>query len=326
MVNTGQPTDRARYVRSVTEQQARRGRARARAGVIALPAALLTLLAGCTPPEPTAAPSYRGAELAHVVIIMEENKSASTMKGDPAAPYLNGLAKEFSLATDYRAVAHPSLPNYLALTGGTTAGITSDCNPPGGRCQALGANIGDEIVASGRSWKLYAESMPAPCSLLNSGDYAVKHNPFLYYPGVTRDAAFCAAHDVPFSQFAQDLATTSSLPDYSFITPNLCNDMHNCSVATGDAWLAREVPLILASPAFTGQNSLLIITFDEASGGGNNVMCIFAGPAARRGFTTSAPYSHYSILRTLELSWRLQSLSRNDATALPMTEMLAGSP
>lgn len=308
-----------------------------RALLLAMSLALATLLAGCTAPAPAphsssaspgsaARPTDRAAELQHVVIIMEENKPASAVRGNAAAPYVNGLANQFSVATNYRAVSHPSLPNYLALTSGTTAGITSDCNPPGGRCQALVANIGDEIDASGRTWKMYAEGMPAPCSPYNSGKYAVKHNPFLYYPSVARDQAYCAGHVVPYSQFAPDLATTSSLPSYSFISPNLCNDMHDCSVGTGDAWLAREVPRILDSPAFTTQNSLLIIAFDEADTPSNSVLCIFAGPAAKLGYTSSTRFSHYSILSTLEVAWGLKPLTVNDATATPMTEMLTGSP
>lgn len=290
---------------------------------------LVAVLTGCISPAraPTAAPT-RALDLQHVVIIVEENKPASAITGNAAAPYLNGLASEFALATDYHAVGHPSLPNYLALTSGTTAGIASDCNPPGVFCRASVATIADEIVASGRTWKAYAEGMPAPCWRHNGGDYAVKHNPFLYYPSVTRDPAYCAAHDVPYSEFAHDLATTSTLPSYSFITPNLCNDMHNCSVATGDGWLAREVPRILKSPAFTEQNSLLIITFDEAESGtpGNSVLCIFAGSAAKRGYLSSTPYSHYSVLRTLEDAWGLKPLTRHDATASSMTDMLAASP
>jgi phospholipase C len=314
--------------------------ARTHAISFAISAALmLLLLTGCTPPAPAPAPapapqattaSPGSTDLAtglqHVVIIMEENKPASAVLGNAAAPYLNRLAGEFSVATHYRAVSHPSLPNYLAITSGTTAGITSDCNPPGAFCEASVANIADRIIASGRSWKMYAESMPAPCLQRNSGRYAVKHNPFLYYPSVTRDPAYCSSHDVPYSRFAQDLATASSLPNYSFVSPDLCNDMHDCSVATGDAWLAREVPRILNSPAFSRQNSLLIITFDEADTPGNAVLCIFAGPAAKRGYTSSTPYSHYSILRTLEDAWGLTPLTRNDATATPMTAMLAGSP
>ena len=298
--------------------------------------ALLALVSGCagstsstpgsagSPGSPSTQATPANATLQHVVIIMEENKPSSAVIGNPAAPYLNGLATNYSVAANYSAVSHPSLPNYLAITSGGTAGISSDCNPPGGSCLASVANITDEIVTTGRTWKMYAESMPAPCDPYNSGEYAVKHNPFLYYPKVTRDRAYCAAHDVPYSQFGQDLATTTTLPDYSFISPNLCNDMHDCPVATGDQWLAREVPHILQSPAFTQQNSLLIVTFDEGDGSTNTVACIFAGPAAKRGFTSATVYTHYSILRTLEVAWGLRSLTRNDATATPMTAMLSG--
>jgi phospholipase C len=314
-----------------------------RAAPVAASIALLVLLSGCagsitsTPGSvaslgsvassgsPSTESMPASATLQHVVIVMEENKPSSAVLGNTAAAYLNGLATSYSVATNYSAVSHPSLPNYLAITSGGTAGISSDCNPPGGSCLASVANITDEIVASGRTWKMYAESMPAPCAPYNSGEYAVKHNPFLYYPKVTRDRAYCAAHDVPYSQFGQDLATTTTLPDYSFISPNLCNDMHDCPVATGDRWLAREVPHILQSPAFTQQNSLLIVTFDEGDGSNNTVACIFAGPAAKRGFTSATAYSVYSILRTLEVAWGLPSLTRNDATATPMTAMLTGA-
>ena len=312
------------------------------AAPLAAAIALLMLLSGCaggssttpspvgsagpvgSPNSPSTEASAASAALQHVVIIVEENKPSSEVMGNPAASYLNGLARSYSVATNYSAVSHPSLPNYLAITSGGTAGISSDCNPPGGSCLASVANITDEIVASGRTWKMYAESMPAPCTSHNSGEYAVKHNPFLYYPKVTRDSAYCAAHDVPYSQFGQDLATTTTLPDYSFISPNLCNDMHDCPVATGDQWLAREVPRILQSPAFTQQHSLLIVTFDEGDGSTNTVACIFAGPAAKRGVTSATAYSHYSILRTLEVAWGLPALTRNDATATPMTAMLSG--
>ncbi len=311
-------------------------RGRDRAALTAASFALLMLVTGCTTrgdatpvtpvmPAATASPASTGLAIDHVVIIMEENKPASGVVGNASAPYLNGLATSYSLATDYWAVTHPSLPNYLAITGGSTAGITSDCSP-GPSCRASGVNIADEIIASGRSWKMYAESMPAPCSPTSSGEYAVKHNPFLYYASVTRDRAYCAAHDVPFSQFAGDLATTTSLPNYSLISPNLCNDMHDCSVATGDAWLAREVPEILGSPAFTQQNSLLIVTFDEGDNSSNTVACIFAGPAAKRHSTSATAYSHYSVLRTLEDAWRLTPLTRNDTTATPMTALLSSSP
>lgn len=285
--------------------------------------------AGSTPTHSTARPSSaseptrtrtNAEPLQHVVIIVDENKPASSVIGSPEAPYLTRLAKTSALASRYSAVTHPSLPNYLALTSGSTAGITTDCNPPGGSCLDTGPNIAQELDQSGRTWKMYAESMPAPCTSENSGPYAVKHNPFLYFPSVTGDAAYCAAHDVPYSRFTADL--TGELPDYAFISPNLCDDMHDCSIATGDAWLQANVPRILASAAFTRQRSLLVITFDEGDQADNVVTCIFAGSAARVHTVSAAPFTHYSLLRTIELEWGLAPLSAEDASATPMTALL----
>jgi phospholipase C len=272
-------------------------------------------------PAPSAAPAAP-APLQHIVVIMDENKPAQSVIGSVAAPYLTGLARKYAQASHYSAITHPSLPNYLAVTSGTTAGITSDCNPPGGRCLDTGANLAEELDAAGRSWKMYAESMPAPCSTTNTGLYAVKHNPFLYFPSVTRSAAYCRAHDVPYDQLAVDLASAHTLPDFSFISPNLCDDMHDCSVAAGDRWLSANVPRILASPAFSTQRSLLVITFDEGDAADNVVPCVFAGPAARRGTTVSTPFTHYSLLRTIEKAWGLPAMTANDANSAPMSPLL----
>lgn len=265
-------------------------------------------------PHPNAAQTPL-AKFDHIVIIIEENKTSSSIIGNGGAPYINQLARTYAQADNYYAVAHPSLPNYLALTSGTTAGITSDCNPPGGSCTANVTNIADEIEQSGRSWKMYAESMPSPCTLTNTGDYAVKHNPFLYYPDIRNNTARCNAHDVPFSRFAADLNSTTSLPNYAFISPNLCNDTHNCSIQTGDTWLAQHVPNILASPAFTTQNSLLVITWDEGEGQNNRVAAIFIGPHVKQGYVSKEYYSHYSLLKMIETSWDLKALTNNDRTA-----------
>jgi hypothetical protein len=147
----------------------------------------------------------------------------------------HGARQDLRVGDGLQRKTHPSLPNYLALTSGSTAGISTDCNPPGGACTAAVRNIADEVVASGRSWRMYAEGMPAPCATHNVGEYAVKHVPFLYFPDVTNDANYCAAHVVPYSDLATDLATTTRLPAYSFVSPNLCDDMHDCAIATGDA-------------------------------------------------------------------------------------------
>ena len=275
-------------------------------------------------PSPAAspAPAEGSGPLAHIVIIVDENKPATSVIGNAAAPYLNGLARTYAQATHYSAITHPSLPNYLALTSGTTAGITTDCNPPGGSCLVTGPNLAQALDRAHRSWKMYAESMPAPCTTANTDLYAVKHNPFLYFPSVTDDPASCAAHDVPYSQLEAELATTTSLPDFSFISPNLCDDMHNCSVATGDAWLASAVPRILSSPAFTKQRSLLVVTFDEGDAADNVIPCVFAGPAARPQTSSATPFTHYSLLRTVEDAWGLPPLTAEDAAATPMTALL----
>lgn len=272
------------------------------------------------PPHSSAPVPSNSGPLAHVVVILEENKPASAIISSPDAPYINRLAQSGALAKNYLAVTHPSLPNYIALTSGTTAGITTDCNPLD--CPAKVPNLVDKIERSGRSWKEYAESMPAPCSLTNSGEYAVRHDPFVYYPDIRNNRARCQSHVVPFSQLAHDLASTTSLPAFSFITPNVCNDMHDCSIQTGDDWLAREVPKLLHSPAFTKQLSLLVVIWDEGSGSNNVVPAIFAGSAAKSGYVSSAAYSHYSLLHTIEAEWHLAPLTPNDRSAPLMSNLL----
>lgn len=278
---------------------------------------------GPTAAPPTAAPASSSvpAGLAHVVIIMEENKPDSRIFGNPAAPYLNQLAHTHASATHYNAITHPSLPNYLALTSGTTAGISTDCNPLVGACTARVKNISDEIITAGLSWKMYSQSMPKPCASANSGLYAVRHIPFVYYPDVRKNNAYCESHVVPYTQFASDLAG-SALPTYSVISPNICDDMHSCPVADGDSWLQRNVPAILSSPAFRSQRSLLVITFDEGNKASNVVPCIFVGPAAKKAFIATTSFSHYALLRTIEIELGLPPLTANDSGARPMTDML----
>lgn len=292
------------------------------------PAAVLVavlLLAGCSgksapAPVPVPLPSLSVAppNVDHIVVIVEENKPSGSILGSAEAPYLNRLARDYALARSYTAITHPSLPNYVALTSGTTAGITTDCHPD--ECSAGVASIADRVEASGRTWKIYAEGMPAPCGTSDAGAYATKHVPFLYYPNIRDNAARCAATVVPFTRFESDLAS-GRLPDLSVITPDLCNDMHDCSIGTGDAWLAERVPKILGSTAFAG-NSLLVITFDEGRGSDNSVVTVFAGPAARRGVGSSVAYTHYSLLRTIGAVWGLDPLTGNDAGAPVMSDLL----
>lgn len=261
--------------------------------------------------------------VAHIFLIVDENKPTGSIIGNPQAPYINSLIKTYSVATNYSAVTHPSLPNYIALTSGSTNGITTDCNPPGAGCIVNVTNIADEIQASGRSWKEYAEGMPSPCYASNSGNYATKHVPFLYYQDVIGNGGRCNSHVVPFTQLSEDLKSAATTPNYAFISPNLCNDMHNCPVATGDAWLSKYVPQILNSAAFTSSRSLLIITWDEGYVGDNTVPTILAGSAVKKGYQSASKFNHYSLLHTIEYVWGLKPLTSNDASAPLMTSFLS---
>jgi hypothetical protein len=298
----------------------------ARTRLLATPllVAAVLALAGCTPagspsgtaPSPT--PTDAVPAFDHVVIVLEENKPAERILGSDEAPFLNSLAEKYAVARDYAAITNPSLPNYIALVSGTTAGITSDCGPD--ECTADVPSIADRLEASGRTWKIYAEGMPSPCAMESSGGYATKHVPFLYFPAIRDHAERCAASVVPYSQLEADLAA-NALPDLAVVIPDLCNDMHDCSIATGDTWLSKAVPAILDSPAFAG-DSLLAVTFDEGTQDDNSVATILAGPAARRGASSDAPYSHYSLLHTIEKAWDLEPLTKNDAKAPVMADLL----
>jgi acid phosphatase len=266
----------------------------------------------------------------HIVVLVEENHGLGSIVGSPQAPYLNSLVAAGALATNYHATTHPSLPNYLELTAGTTAGIDNDCNPPGGSCTADVPSVADQLEAAGLGWKAYLDGMPAPCTHANAGRYAVKHNPFLYYPHVRDDPTRCDAHDVPLDQLTADLAAPAGLPAYALVVPDLCHDMHDCSVATGDAWLQQFVPGLLASAAFTGGRSLLVVTFDESEGGGGDaagtdtggtVPTIFVGSQVKAGFETAVRYSHDSLLHTIEASWGLPPLTASVAAAPPITDV-----
>lgn len=263
-------------------------------------------------------PTAHVPKLDHVVLIVMENHSLNGIIGSQSAPYLNELADKYALAENYYSTAHPSLPNYIQLTSGTNAGISSDCSPPRPGCQADVKNIADLIEAAGRNWKEYAQGMPEACATTNHGRYAVKHNPFVYYPDISNNAARCRSHVVPLSQLADDLSA-NNLPDYSFITPDMCNDMHDCLVPTGDQWLSGIVPEIINSTAFS-KNSLLVITWDEGAGLSNHIPTILAGSAIKRSYVSKKYYSHYSLLRTIEKSWGLPALTANDRSAPIMDE------
>jgi acid phosphatase len=262
-------------------------------------------------------------QIDHIFTIVMENHDYRTILANTAAPYTNSLIARYSLAANYAAVAHPSLPNYLALTGGSTFGITTDCTD----CFVTATSIADRITASGRTWKAYQESMPSPCFVGDAYPYAQKHNPFVYFNGI-RTSPECS-RIVPYSALASDLASASTTPNYAFITPNLCNDTHDCPIATGDQWLSQNVPLILQSAAFTQQNSALFITYDEDETGTNQVATIVITNNTNNvpaGYRSGVAYNHYSLLKTVEWAWGLAPLTGNDTAAQPMADFFGAAP
>lgn len=274
----------------------------------------LLLLVGCgrtalrSPSAPgTSVPAPAGGRdgvpaFRHVFIIVMENlgyRAALTL------PHVAALAAQGAIATDYYAVTHPSLPNYLALTSGRTL-VTSDCTA----CLQNVPNLASAAAAAGISWGAYMQGLPRPCflgawSLL--GLYAGKHDPFRYYTDVRNDPAQCGRiQPLPVLEAA---LPRGAVPRLVWITPNLCDDMHSCPRVIGDRWLGAFVPRILASPAWRN-GGVLFITWDEAAGadtrgccglarGGGHVLTLVFAPGLPAGERVALPYDHYSLLATV---------------------------
>ena len=261
-------------------------------------------------------------KFSHVIVMIFENEEITNIIGNSALPNFNKLAQQYTLLVNDHAVTHPSLPNYIALTSGDTQGITSDCTT----CFTNATNLPDLIEQSGRSWKAYLEDMPAPCSVTDQGNYAEKHNPFVYYDDIRTNTARCQQHDVPLTQLDSDLQN-KQLPAFAWITPNLCNDGHDCGAAAADKFMGPEVNKIITSPSFD-QNSLLIVTFDEGttrasccglpSKAGGKVTTLLISKLVKTGFQDDTEYSHYSILKTIEDAWGLQQLGHSADAQTPL--------
>jgi phosphatidylinositol-3-phosphatase len=240
----------------------------------------------------------------HVVVIVFENKEATKVLGNRAAPTFNSYARRYAKLTRYYGVTHPSLPNYLALVSGSTQGITTDCT----NCVVEAQNLADTIEASGRTWKTYAEGLPAPGFLgAFKGRYAKKHNPFAYFRDIADDPAR-RARLVPLAHLAPDLRT-GALPSFSLVVPDLCHSMHDCSVSVGDAWLRGQVGKFLKLP-----RTVVFVVFDEGGtniGGGGHTAALALGTAVRSGSRFTRVTSHYGILRTVEQAWGLPLLGHS---------------
>jgi hypothetical protein len=277
-------------------------------------AVLLLALALVALPSASAATVPRVSRIA--VVVMENTEYGSVI-GNSDAPFVNKLARRYGLSTRYYALAHPSLPNYLALLGGSTFGITDDCDD----CSVNASNLIDQLDAAHIGWKAYMEGMPQPCFTgAHSGAYTKHHNPFVYFDDIATSSNRCA-HVVPGSELTHDIAA-GSLPRFMWITPDECHDMHDCSVATGDHYLAGLVPQLLHVLSNCG---LVILTWDEGASdqgccslaAGGHVSTLLIGALVRHGARLARPEDHYSILRTIEDLWHLPRLREARCACTP---------
>ncbi|MGW6361592.1 alkaline phosphatase family protein [Streptomyces sp. NPDC055092] len=265
----------------------RRGRTAALASAFALTAAAVALWSGVGGSSAQAAAGVPTPD--HTVVVVFENHAYNQVIGSSSAPYINSLKTNgASLSASY-ALTHPSQPNYFALFSGATQGITDDsCYTPGFSSQP---NLASELIAAGKTWGSYNEGLPSQGSTTcSSGDYARKHNPWFGFSNVPTSTA------KTFAQFPSDYST---LPQVSFVVPDLCSDMHDCSVSTGDTWLKNNLSAY-ATWAKT-HNSLLVVTFDEDNRlAGNKIPTVLYGQQVTPGSTSSTTYNHYDVLRTIE--------------------------
>jgi len=278
-----------------------------RAALVAVPLLLLLPLGGASA-RTKAVPGFD-----HVLAVVLENKGQRQVLGSPDAPYFNALARRYAVLSGYGGVAHPSLPNYLALISGSTHGITSDCTS----CLVSGRNLADTLEAAHLTWRAYAEGLPRPGFLgATAGRYAKRHLPFLYFRDVLASRKRLR-QVVPLRQLSRDLAA-DRLPSFSLVVPDLCHDMHDCRVATGDAWLRGFLRPLLRNPALA--NSAIFVVTDEPTehDASAPVPALALGPLVKAKSRFGRRTSHYGLLRTIEDAWGLPRLGRS-ARVAPIT-------
>jgi phospholipase C len=267
------------------------------------------------PLTPTTTPRPLVPNFAHVIILVFENREFGFVIGNNQMPNYNRWAGEYTLLTQYYAITHPSLPNYIALMGGDTFGIDRTCS----ECFVNASSLPDQIEASGRTWKGYFEDMPRPCYVGDTDVYVQKHNPFIYFDPIRLDEERCPRSVVPLTELVTDLAA-GPLPDFVFIVPNQCNNAHDCDLPIADAWLGYWVPKLMAvlNPKADTEPYLIVLTWDEGQGNhsccglpaeaGGRVATVLISPLAKNGFHDDTPYTHYSLLKTIEEAWGLPYL------------------
>ena len=336
---------------------------RKRIRAVCLVAAVAVATLGCSAPPPKGSPSdvggsqYNALEklptttpseslamrdhnvIQTVFLIVMENHDWSDIKGNPSAPYINGTllpagAHAESYHDNFKAV-HPSEPNYIWLEAGDNLAILDDDEPEANH-RTTTKHLTALLDDAGVSWKSYQEGIGGnDCPLESQGLYDPKHNPVVYFDdmtdGTSSTSQHCIEHVRPYEELAADLAS-DSVPSYNFITPNLCDDMHNSggcksgdSVKNGDDWLAAELPKILGSAAYK-RGGAIFITWDESEGGELPIGMIVLSPFAKSNYDNAIAYTHSSMLRTAQEIFAVSPLLRDASNAESLSDLFVTYP
>jgi hypothetical protein len=257
-------------------------------------------LTGCISTQPAASPgpapiegpaiaaAAPNATVTKILVFVEENHSLAEMM--TGMPYAFGLARQFGYATHYRAIGHPSLPNYLAITGGESYGITDDDGPSVHRLG--GESVFGQAIAVDKTAAIYADGMPINCARTDGGfDYAVRHNPWVYH---TTERADCRKYDVPATQFAAAISN-GQLPNAGMVIPDLCNDAHNCALGTADNWFKGWMGAIFAGPDWKSGHLAIVLTADEDDKSEDNTVLTVVIHPSQMAHVVATPLTHYSL-------------------------------
>jgi phosphatidylinositol-3-phosphatase len=250
------------------------------------------------------APAAQGS-VPHVLVLLEENRDYESVIGNPQAPFLNGLARQYGLATDWYGITHPSLPNYLALVSGSVQGVSGDVTPSPAKLP--GTTLVDQLAERGIGWKAYMEDMPRPCDTTDTyspGNYDVNHNPFVYFRSITESAGQCQ-RVVPYGQLATDLASNTA-PPFLWVTPNTLHNMHDTGVREADDWARDLIGRVQASQWYRA-GGVVLITWDEGEPS-DRIPTIVVSDRTPRAARLSTRGNHYGTLRALEETYGLSYL------------------
>lgn len=255
-----------------------------------------------------------------IFTIVMENEDADVLA---EMPYLQGLADEYASADAYYADHHPSLPNYLQMISGTDQGVSDDEGPD--KHQLDSDNLAAQLDAASVPWRAYMEDMGEPCLMRDRGKYAVRHNPFVYFTSVTSDEASCRDHVVDMDEHLEaDLEANEHR--YMWITPNECNDMHDCDPVVADRWLSKVIPRLMESDGYKN-GGVIFVLWDEgapdasyAFGGKQSIPAVvISDRLATRGHVSDVLYSHDSYLATVQDALGLPRL-RSTEESTPMAD------